>query len=52
MAPKGQVPSSVPQGTKAVMCLVEKRCGLGKLYPAMSHRAAGSEFSVKASIIY
>ena len=43
--PSAELPSSIPN-PKAVMCLMEKICMLGKFHSDMSYSAVGSEFTV------
>lgn len=54
MAPKGnvEVPSSVSKHKKAVMCLMEKICALGKHHVGRSYGAVGCELSVNKPTPY
>lgn len=40
------------QTPKAVTCLLEKICVLGKLHSGRSHSAVGCELSINESIVY
>lgn len=54
MAPKpsAEVPSTPPECKKAVVCLTEKMCVLGKLCSDMSYSAVGCELNINESTVY
>lgn len=53
MVPKhsSEVPSTVPKGKKAVICLTEKICVLNELHSGVSYSAVGHGSNVNESII-